>query len=70
MDSEAAQQLLAADGDVEMTSVTKNPFRSGGTARRRARLLKGLDSLDHGDHGGIDKQQLVGLTAPIRCRAQ
>ena len=59
---EAAQRLLPSDGGggVEMTSVTIDAFRGGGAARRRARVLERLESLDPETHGGIDKQQLVG----------
>ena len=68
MNHEAAQQLLPADCDVEMTSVTMDPFRGGGTARRRARVLKRLEALDPDMRGNIDKQQLVRLTDPAGCR--
>lgn len=61
MDNEAGQQLLPANGDIEMMSVQTSPLGAGSTARRRARVLKRLESLNPEYHG-IDKQQLVRIT--------
>ena len=57
---EAAQRLLPSPGgDVEMSAVAADAFGGGGAARRRATVLKRLESLDPAIRGKIDNQQLV-----------
>ena len=62
--ADAAQQLLpSAGGGIEMTAVALDPFKGSGVARRRAHLLQRLQSLDPGNQGITDKQQLVSVLA-------
>ena len=65
---DVTEQLLpsptepSTDSGIEMTSVTIDPFEAGGTARRRARVMQRLESLDAGIPGDVDKEKLVSLS--------
>ena len=60
-DDEAAQRLLPSGGGIEMMSFGVDPF-GGGAARRRARVMERLESMDPENQGNIDKQKLVGVS--------
>ena len=66
---DATERLLpTAGGGIEMTSVSIDPVGSS-VARRRARVLERLESMESGNSGILDKKQLVSALPESSDRA-